>query len=282
MNATVALLTDFGTRDPWVAVMKAVMRGICPTLAFIDISHEIEAQNLRQAAFSLLTSWRWFPAGTIFLTVVDPGVGSVRRPLAVAADGRYFVAPDNGVLSWALAEMDLQQAVAAVNPAWHLSPASHTFHGRDVFAPLAAQLACGRTLDELGATITDLHQLPAPALAAGPARFSAEVIHVDRFGNLVTSLGALRWTGSALLRLEPRFGTGAPCVLPAGSVRIEAGRHTIAGVQRTYSAVKPGEALACIGSSEFLELAVNQGDAAARFGLQVNDRIEVTWPCSNS
>lgn len=258
------------------------MRKICPAAEFIDISHEIEAQNLRQAAFTLLTSWRWFPDGTIFLIVVDPGVGSERRPVAVAAGGKVFVAPDNGLLSWLLAETQLEQAVAAVDARWHLADASQTFHGRDVFAPLAAQLACGRALLDLGPTIPDLQQLPLPRLESEPGKFTAEVLHVDHFGNLVTSLGTFRWTGPDALGLETRFGNATSCCLPASSVCIRSGRHAFKGVCNTFSAVAPGEAVAYVGSSGFLELAVNQGNAARRFGIQVCDRIEVTWPCSNS
>ncbi len=281
MSPTIALLTDFGERDPSVGVMKGVIRTICPDAEFIDLSHEIAAQNLHQAAFTLLTSWRWFPPGTIFLIVVDPGVGSERRPVAVAAGGMLFVAPDNGVLSWTLAELQQEHAVAAGNAAWHLDSASQTFHGRDVFAPLAAHLACGRTLDDLGPIISDLQQLPAPVLEGRPGALSAEVLHIDHFGNLVTSLGSLRWTGADRLRLEPRFGAAAPCALPAKSLCIRSCSHTFEGVRRTFSAVAPGEAVAYIGSSGFLEVAVNQGNAASSFCMQVGDRIEVTWPCSN-
>ena len=277
MSATVALLSDFGTLDPCVGVMKAVMRGICPAVTFIDLTHEVEAQDVRQAAFLLLTSRSWFPRGTIFLVVVDPGVGSARRPLVVSAGGYYFVAPDNGVLSWALAEMKVDLAVCADDPKWHLAPVSNTFHGRDVFAPLAAQLANGRTLTELGTPISDLQQLPAPLLETGPGEFHAEVLHVDCFGNLATSLGALQWAGQDELRLEPRFGDTAACVLPAESAGIRAGKLDLQGVKRTFSSVKRGEALACVGSSGFLELAVNQGDAASLFGLKPGDRIAGSW-----
>ena len=282
MRPTIAILTDFGARDPSVGVMKGVMRTICPDAEFIDLSHEVAAQNLRQAAFTLLTGWRWFPPGTIFLVVVDPGVGSERRPLVVAAGGMYFVAPDNGVLSWALAEMQLDQAVAADNSTWHLAAASHTFHGRDVFAPLAAHLACGRTLNDLGPGISDLQRLPFPVLEGRPGAFTAEVLHIDHFGNLVTSLGTFRWTGVDELCLEPRFGAVDSCVFPADSLYIRCGSHSFKGVRRTFSAAATGEAVVYIGSSGFLEVAINQGNAANQYGIQLGDRIEVTWTCSTS
>lgn len=282
MRPTIAILTDFGMRDPSVAVMKGVMRGICPPAEFVDISHEIRAQDLHQTAFTLLTAWRWFPPGTIFLIVVDPGVGSDRRPVVVTAGGCHFVAPDNGLLSWLLAEAPPELVVAAEDPAWHLAEASHTFHGRDVFAPLAAHLAGGRSPLELGSRITDLQRLPVPLLAVQSGAIRAEVMHLDHFGNLVTSLGNCRWRDDEELLLEPRFGKGSAGTLPARQLAIAAGSLTLTGVRKTFSAVAVGEALAYIGSSGFLELAVNQGNAAARYDLQVGDRVGVNWSCSNS
>ena len=282
MRPLVAILTDFGTRDPWVGVMKAVMRRICPDVAFVDLSHEIEAQNLRQAAFTLLCAWRWFPRGTVFLVVVDPGVGTERRPLVVSAGGCRFVAPDNGLLSWLLAEAAPEQAIAATIPAWHLPDASHTFHGRDVFAPLAAHLAAGRAPAELGPAAADLRALPLPRLEVSPGRIQSEILHVDRFGNLVTGIGNCRWLDEAHIHLEPRFNGDGRCTLPATALRIEAGACRLHGARRTYGAVAPGEALAYVGSSGFLELAVNQGSAARRFDLGVGDLVKATWPCSNS
>lgn len=282
MRPLVAILTDFGTRDPSVGVMKAVMRRICPEVAFVDLSHEIEAQNLRQTAFTLLTAWRWFPRGTVFLVVVDPGVGTERRPLAVSAGGCHFVAPDNGLLSWVLAEAAPERAIAATRPAWHLPDASHTFHGRDVFAPLAAHLAAGRAPAELGPAATALRALPLPRLEVAPGRVDSEILHVDHFGNLVTGIGNCRWLDEREIGLEARPGTGARCTLPAADMRIEAGALTLHGARRTYGEVAPAEALAYVGSSGFLELAVNQGSAARGFGLGVGDPVTVTWPCSNS
>ncbi len=282
MRPTIAILTDFGTRDPSVAVMKGVMRGICPPAEFIDVSHEIQAQDLQQTAFTLLTAWRWFPSGTIFLIVVDPGVGSDRRPVVVTAGGCHFVAPDNGLLSWLLAEAPPELVVAAADPAWHLAEASHTFHGRDVFAPLAAHLAGGRSPLELGSRITDLRRLPVPLLVVEDGAIRAEVLHLDHFGNLVTSLGACRWRNDDELLLQPRFGNSSAGTLPARHLEIAAGPFTLTGVRKTFSAVAVGETLAYVGSSGFLELAVNQGNAAQRYGLQVGDRVRVSWSCSNS
>src|SRR5664279_4495717 len=158
MSRLIVLLTDFGTTDSYVGVMKGVMLGIAPDAQFVDLTHAIEPQNIRQAAFTLLNSYRFFPAGTIFLVVVDPGVGSERKPIAVCAGGSFaegytFVAPDNGVLSYVLHELGDAQAVELDNPAYHLAGISYTFHGRDIFAPAVAHLAAGIALDQLGSPL---------------------------------------------------------------------------------------------------------------------------------
>lgn len=282
MRPVIAILTDFGARDPFVGVMKGVMRRLCPHAEFIDVTHEIAAQDLRQAAFSLLTSWRWFPSGTIFLCVVDPGVGGGRRALAASAGGCHFVAPDNGLLSWTLADSPPDLIVSAENSAWRLEDASHTFHGRDVFAPLAAHLACGVDPRDLGPVVSTIERLPQPGLELHRDGLCAEVLHVDRFGNLVTSIGDCRWQGDGALLLTPRFGSGASRGLQADKLRIGLRGNAITGVHKTYGDARAGELLACIGSSGFLEVAINQGNAAQVLGLAVGDAVTVSWTCNNS
>lgn len=281
MRPVIAILTDFGMRDPFVAVMKGVMRRLCPNAEFIDMTHEIEAQNVRQAAFSLLTSWRWFPSSSIFLCIVDPGVGSERRPLVASAGGCHFVAPDNGLLSWTLAETPADGIISADKGSWHLEELSHTFHGRDIFAPLAAHLACGVGLDDLGSSVPTIQQLPEPRLEVRSDRLCAEILHVDRFGNLVTSMGDCRWRADGNLLLSPRFGSAAPCGLQSNKLRIDLGGREVKGVCKTYSDVAVGETLACVGSSGFLEVGINQGNAAQALGLDVGDSVTVSWTCNN-
>ena len=208
MRPVIAMLTDFGTLDPFVAIMKGVMRVICPNADFIDVTHDIEAQNVRQAAFTLLTSWRWFPPGTVFLCVVDPGVGSERRALLASAGGRHFVAPDNGLLSWTLADNPPDWIVSAENRAWQLEDVSHTFHGRDVFAPWRRIWPSALTLAKRPRHFR-FEQLPEPLLEVQSEGLRAEVLHIDRFGNLVTSVGDCRWRENGTLLLSPRFGGGA-------------------------------------------------------------------------
>ena len=282
MRPVIAILTDFGTQDPFVAIMKGVMRLICPNADFIDVTHDIEAQNVRQAAFTLLTSWRWFPCGTVFLCVVDPGVGSERRALLASAGGCHFVAPDNGLLSWTLADSPPDWIISAENRAWQLEDVSHTFHGRDVFAPLAAHLASGVGPGEAGPAISRIEQLPEPLLEVQSEGLRAEILHIDRFGNLVTSVGDCRWREAGTLLLSPRFGGGSPLEFQADQLRIGLGGSEIKGVHKIYSDVPAGQPLACVGSSGFLELGINQGHAATSLGIAVGDTVTVDLACNNS
>ncbi|MEP7294036.1 MAG: SAM-dependent chlorinase/fluorinase, partial [Chloroflexota bacterium] len=191
MIKLIALLTDFGTTDTYVGVMKGVMLGIAPDIQLVDLTHAIQPQNIRQAAFLLLNSYRFFPPETVFLVVVDPGVGSSRRALAVRAGQYTFVAPDNGVLSYVLDELSECQTVELTNPDYQLSGASNTFHGRDIFAPAAAHLAAGVPLDTLGAPVDPPVILPDPSLVVAGKHVIGEVLHIDHFGSAVTSIGQL-------------------------------------------------------------------------------------------
>jgi hypothetical protein len=192
MQPTIALLTDFGISDIYVGVMKAVMRTICPTAQFIDITHSIQPQNVAQGAFALYNAYQFFPIGTIFLVVVDPGVGSQRRAIVAQYNGYKFVAPDNGVLSYVLND-SRQEIVELTNSAYRLKQTSATFHGRDIFAPAAAHLAAGKALLELGAPPDDMIRLPSPRMEIYGSRVTGEVLHIDHFGNIVTSIGTLTW-----------------------------------------------------------------------------------------
>lgn len=166
----IAVLTDFGTLDPYVGIMKGVMLGINPVAQIVDLTHAVVRHNVREGAFLLANSVRYFPRGTVFLAVVDPGVGGARRPLAADAGGYQFVGPDNGLLSYALDDLGGGRAVALTESAFRLPQVSYTFHGRDVFAPAAAYLSMGTPLDALGTPVTDAVKLPAPkAGARGPA-----------------------------------------------------------------------------------------------------------------
>jgi S-adenosyl-L-methionine hydrolase (adenosine-forming) len=238
MRPLITLLTDFGTADGYVGEMKGVLLARAPDAALVDITHEIPAQDVEMARLTLARVWRRFPAGTVHLVVVDPGVGTDRAALAVKSDGRWLVGPDNGVLSPALLVAD-SCAVLLETP----SNASASFHGRDVFAPAAASLALGASLESLGrpARQPTIRRTPEPRRLEGGV-LAGVVISVDRFGNAITNLVALR----------------------AGIVEFAG---TILPLRRTYSDVPPGAPLAIVGSSGLIEVAVRDGNAARQLGL---------------
>lgn len=272
----IALLTDFGTEDTYVGVMKGVMQRIHPAAKFIDLTHAIAPQRVREAAFSLVNAYMYFEPGTVFLIVVDPGVGSLRRSVAVSAKDYTFVAPDNGVLSYVLATCDTYQAIELDNPAYRLAQVSQTFHGRDVFAPAAAYLASGTPLRELGSPVDDLVKLPQPEVEIQNRRVVGEVIQIDRFGNVITSLGHVSWRSETRLSLTPAFGQKrVQLPFEAQAVRMRLNDTVITSVNRTYSDAPRGGLLALVGSSGYLEVSVNQGDAADRLDATVGDRVEL-------
>jgi len=269
----IALLTDFGLEDAYVGVMKGVVLSICPAAQLVDFSHAVAPQDVRGAAYLLFTAARYFPPETIFLVVVDPGVGTARAPIAVEAEHGRYVAPDNGVLSYALTQVGLRRAVRLENPAYALPDISRTFHGRDIFSPAAAHLACGAPLDRLGPPLLDLVRLPAPRLEVQASAIRGEALHVDHFGNVITSIGQLVWQDDRTLRLTPQFGASAARDLAAPACRMTVGERTLSGIRATYGAAAPGEALLLVGSSGQLEIGVNQGSAARVFGLRPGDAL---------
>ena len=235
----VTLLTDFGTADGYVAEMKGVLLSSVPDVLLVDVSHDIAPQEVESARLALARYWRRFPPGTIHLVVVDPGVGSDRAALAIASDGRLLVGPDNGVLSPALLAPGAR-AVALPVPAH----AAATFHGRDVFAPAAVQLAMGVPLDSLGQPADEplLHRTPEPVLRPDGS-LQGIIIAIDRFGNAITNCLSLR-----------------------GGV-VEVGGLALP-VRHTYSDVERGAPVALVGSSGLVEIAVRDGNAARVLGLQ--------------
>ena len=272
----IALLTDFGTQDAYVGVMKGVMAGICPDAQFIDLTHAIEPQNVRQGAFVLMTAFSYFPKGTVFLVVVDPGVGSQRRALAARAGDCYFVAPDNGVLSYVLRRYPYAVINELTSTTHRLTNVSSTFHGRDVFAPAAAYLAAGEALDRLGGRVRDHQKLPQPALTAQADRLAGEVLHIDHYGNIVTSLGALAWEDEDTLVLTPAFGSvRKPLRFNASAAVCNIGGTQIDCVARTYAQAGQGDLVVLVGSSGFVEISVNHGSAAGRLGVHLGDTVEL-------
>ncbi|NWG10082.1 MAG: SAM-dependent chlorinase/fluorinase, partial [Nitrososphaerales archaeon] len=246
-----------------------------PATPLIDLTHAIAPQNVRQAAFVLWTAYRYFPADTVFLVVVDPGVGSARHPVAVdTAQGR-FVGPDNGVFSEVLTELGAWRAVAIEPERLGLPEPSGTFHGRDVFAPAAARLACGDPIAALGSPVEKLVMLEPPRLVLTHHTIEGEVIYVDHFGNAVTSIGRCFWHQEGLIRLQPRLKPDAPSIVFPAAAVVRAGSRTFQGIARTYTQVPPGQPTPLINSAAQLEIAVNQGNAQQTLGLAVGERVVV-------
>lgn len=273
----IAVLTDFGTQDTYVGVMKGVIASIAPQTNVIDLTHEIPPGDIRQAAFKLWQAVPFFPDGTIFVAVVDPGVGTRRRAVAVAYSMRLFVVPDNGLLTYLLASASASKAVELVNPAFRLSPVSSTFHGRDVFAPAAGHLSRGVPMDELGPPVEALERLPLPhVLMTGGPGLEGEVLHADQFGNLITSLGRLERQADSLAFVPwlPVCDGGS---LPQTDLWLHLEGGTRLELRTTFGDVPPGAPLAYIGSEGMVEIAVNRGSAADTFGLKPGSRVELKY-----
>jgi hypothetical protein len=267
----VTLTTDFGLADGYVGIMHGVIRTICPGVQIVDLTHQVPPQAVSTAAYLLASAYAFFPPHAVHCVVVDPGVGTARRAVAVETPQGRFVAPDNGVLSHALARETPIRAVTLTDPRYHLSPVSHTFHGRDIFAPAAAHLAGGVPLEELGDPVADLIALPLPGVQyLSEKRLRGRMIHVDRFGNLITSIGRLRWEGEKLT-LGPPAPT--PVSFSAAKARVRIGDQILAGLRPTYGAAQPGELLALVGSAGHLEIAVAGGSAAERLGLGLGAEV---------
>jgi S-adenosylmethionine hydrolase len=272
----IALLTDFGTSDPYVGVMKGVMMARCAKARFIDITHDVYPQNVRHAAYLLRSSYRYFPTHTVFLVVVDPGVGTERRPLAIQTDHGMYVGPDNGVFSGILDEVDTWQAVSLDLNA----TMSATFHGRDLFAPAAAALASGAPLSTLGSPVTNVMHIPiVRTTQPEPDLLEGEVIHIDHYGNVITSIGRLSWADPAqvsMLHLDTK-SDGKPIVLdfPADTAQLTIRKQTISGVQYTYGNAAAGELIALVNSDQQLEIAVNLGNAAQQLSVRIGDVVRL-------
>lgn len=268
----IAILTDFGTEDSYVGEMKGVVSGIAPGAALIDITHAIPAGDIQAAALTLWRALPAFPPQTVFLVVVDPGVGTARRPLAVRILNRTIIAPDNGVISYLLASAEAEEMVEIHNPAILRHSNSQTFHGRDLFSPAAAHVATGMPLAELGAVCGDPVQLSMPLLETSEDHIKGEVLHKDHFGNLTTSIGALTRV-SAGIRLEPWCQPKPGLVFNGNAFSVILPDQTMLSLHTTFADVARGSGLAYIGSAGLLEVAVRQGNAARAFELEPGAKI---------
>jgi len=271
----VTITTDFGTADGYVGTMKGIILSIVHNARLVDISHEIAPQNVRQAAYVLYTAYPFFPPHTVHLVVVDPGVGSARRPIALRTPAGYFVGPDNGVFSYVIAREPVEAVVELADPHYRLPQVSHTFHGRDIFAPAAAHLAAGIPVTAFGPPVPDPVIFPPPRLQVTPGSITGEVLHADHFGNVITSIGQLVWSEDKL-SLEPAFqeaGGGEGVCFKASEAAVVVTGQEITNVRHSYAEVEHGQVLALVGSEAHLEIAVREGNAAQRLGLRPGDAV---------
>lgn len=259
MRPIVAFLTDFGTRDHYAGVMKGVVLSICPEVTAVDVTHDLPPHDLAAAAYELAATYKYFPPGTIFVTVVDPGVGSSRRGLAVEAGDWKFVAPDNGVLTLVLREMAPKKAIELTERRYARPTISRTFEGRDRFAPAAAWLAKGINITALGRPAHDLVQLDLPVVEETRESITGAIVRVDRFGNAITNIDR---------KTFDRLAAGRTVV-------IEAGGRPIDRLVATYAEIAKGDVCALFGSTDHLELASQSGSAAELRDLAFGTAVRV-------
>jgi S-adenosyl-L-methionine hydrolase (adenosine-forming) len=255
----ITLTTDFGQQDSFVGIMKGVIAGIDPEATVVDLTHGIPAQNILAGALTLRHSIEYFPRGTTHVAVVDPGVGGERRPLLIESDGNYFIGPDNGLLSLAVGTRKPNCVVELSNPAYHLRPTSGSFHGRDIFAPVAAHLSRGVPVAEFGKRLETFHRLILPEVSRTLTELSGEVIYVDGFGNLFTNISRHDLTGFVHQQWA----------ITLGSIRIP-------GLSPNYAATHPGNFVAIINSWGLVEIGVYQGNAQRRSGAKVGEKVRFT------
>jgi len=257
----VTLLSDFGSRDPYVSEMKGTILGLCPSANVVDISHEIEKFNTRMGAFVLVVASKYFPAGSIHLAVVDPGVGGQRRGLLIETRRGVYIGPDNGVLIPSALRDGIKEAYSIEDSRFMRCPVSSTFHGRDIFAYTAGKMACGARPSEVGPKISDpVSSISFAQSVASHDRITCEVLATDSFGNVVTTAGEndLRVAGIEV----------------GQKVRMQVkGRVYNLDVARTYSDNPEGKAILLVGSHDFLEVAINKGNAAKRFHVRSGDTL---------
>ncbi len=259
-QSIITLLTDFGTQDYFVGAMKGVILSINAGACIVDISNEIPAQDIRAAAFNLLASYQSFPAATIHVAVVDPGVGSSRRPILISCADQFFVGPDNGIFSWVCQREQAYRAFHLTNDKFFRQPVSATFHGRDIFAPVAAALSQGVPPEELGVPLGDLIQLESiKPVTIDKGVIEARIIHIDRFGNCVTSLTPEYLSGSARLMIND---------------------HEISSFREFFAdtANEQGEIFCYVGSAGFIEIAARNAPAAEVLSARCEQTVMLHGP----
>jgi len=259
----ISLLSDFGLKDSYAAQMKAVILSICPKATIVDISHQVERHNLRMGAFILASATPYFPDGTIHVAVVDPGVGGKRRPILIETTRSFYVGPDNGLPLLAAKSDGIKAVYHIVERRFMAEQISATFHGRDIFAPVAAQIANGVEPSRIGRVVTDFVVPDYSEARIERGAVDCEVVHIDGFGNVVTNLHS-----RDLGRTVMRYGSGFKLKHEGKSVELK--------LCRTYSDVRVGALLGLVGSHGFLEIAVNQGSAAKRLEVTQGSKLKLS------
>jgi len=255
------MITDFGTRDHYVAAMKGVILQINPKATLVDVTHEIGPQEIDEAAFILRQVFPYYPKGTVFIVVVDPTVGTSRRILAARYSDRIVLAPDNGVLTFLHRDAELQEIRGVENRRYLASSLSTTFHGRDIFAPVAAHLSKGLSMDQLGPVTDHIEVLQLAKPTRRPdGTIDGRVMFIDRFGNLITNISGLDLSAANS---------------PGHHHEVSVGSHPIGPIHVAYADVPTGELVALVGSTQMLEIAVNNGSAAKVLSAVRGDPVSV-------
>ncbi len=256
----ITLLTDFGTKDQYVASLKGVILKINPGCHLVDITHQVNPQDIEEGAFILANAYSYFPKGTIHLSVVDPGVGGSRKPILLVTRNYFFVGPDNGLFTLVARRDKVKQVVVLINKKYFLSKVSRTFHGRDLFAPVAAHLSLGLKPKTFGYEISSLKELGFQEPVVKEGRLLGEILHIDAFGNVISNIDEARLF---------RFVQGRPFV-------IRAGRKSIHGLKGGYWEGKKGEPISLLGSGGFLEISVRDGNAQKILRARKGDHIWIS------
>ena len=271
----ITLLTDFGTSDPYVGIMKGILSGISPETRLVDLTHHIPPGDIQRGAFALWQSSLDLPLGTIFLAVVDPGVGTERKAIILDCGGQRLIGPDNGLFSFLLYGKEYH-AWELSNPAYQLSTPGTTFHGRDIFAPAAAYAANGISGDKFGNAVKSIQRLPEPRLELKGKSLSGEVLSTDKFGNLFTSLGRFQSADSWDLILESWIDQTKCKIKDRSRVEIFVKEKTMP-LEITFAAIPEGTCAGLIGSTGLLEIVCNRGSAENLLDLKRGDAILLRW-----
>jgi S-adenosylmethionine hydrolase len=272
--SVIAIITDFGYDDPYVGIMKGIISAISPDSTIIDLTHNVPPGDIQQGAFVLWQSANDFPAGTIFLTVIDPGVGSDRKGICLKCRNQFFIGPDNGLFSY-LSYKNNIQAWELANREYQLPSLSNTFHGRDIFAPAAAYSSLGISPDQFGNPLNEIIKIPIPRLSVRDSKIEGEILTSDHFGNLITSLGKFG-VADEKLQLDSWLNLKRKTILNQTAVTVRV-RDQIFSLASTFSSAARGIYTSVIGSTGLLEIICNQSSAKELLSVRTRDPVQLLW-----